>query len=226
MKFASNLLLSMICASTSLFGSMLANAEPQLYDTGPTDVMSFVRFLNATDESVSVVSAQGAAKIDLTTQTTGRISGYFAVKSDVTLLATIRGINKKQAVQLTGKPWEYITVAILPNGAQLKTTLVRESPTDFNAMRTSLALFNLDTQCSCATLLGGTKNTPVLENTPPFEVRRRLVNPIKLAASIRCDAKSTAVPIDFSQLQAGGRYSIFIVTNENIRSAFFVIDDH
>jgi len=226
MKPVANSLLSMVCAGIGLFGSVLANAETQLYETGPTDEMSYVRFVNATDANVAVTSAQGSAKIELTAQAEGRVSHYFAVKAGIKLPATIQSKDKKQTVQLVGKPWEYITIAILQNGAQLKTTLVRESPTDFNAMRTSLALFNLDAKCARAMLLGGAKNTPVLENTKPFAVQRRLVNPIKLTANVSCDTKSVSVPIDFAQLQAGGRYSIFLVADKSARAAFFVIDDH
>ena len=128
-------------------------------------------------------------------------------------------------MDVVGKPWEYITIAVLPSGAtQIKTSLVRETPTDFNAMRSSLALFNLDAKCGGAVMQGGAKSVTILEKVKPFSVQRRLVNPVKLTAAIVCDGQAAGTAVDLSQLQAGERYSVFLLTLKNARQAFFVRD--
>jgi hypothetical protein len=217
MRLVSGLFLT--CASCSLF------AEPQLYETGPSEESSYVRFVNASEKSITVVSSNGSAKIELSAQS--RSSRFFPVKAGSKLNANIQTEGKKIAAQVTGKAWEYITIAVLPDATgQIKSVLIRETPEDFNATRSSLALFNLDEKCSLATMQGGAKNVAILEDAKPFSVKRRLVNPVKLAATVVCAGQSGDSSVDLSQLQAGERYSIFLIPSKNARHAFFVRDSN
>ncbi len=203
--------------------SMACAAEIQLYDTGPSEESSYVRFINATDSPISITSSKGAAKITLGIKDDGRVTHFFTVKSGTTLSASIQSQARKVTVDVVGKPWEYLTISVLPEGAKkIKTMLVRETPTDFNAMRASLALFNLDENCGVAAMQGGAKNTTILEGIKPFTVQRRLINPVKLAATLGCGKGSTG--LDIPQLEAGGRYSVFLLTLKNAQQAFIVRD--
>ncbi|MDO8349968.1 MAG: hypothetical protein Q7S94_02310 [Gallionella sp.] len=206
-------------------GSALVHAEPQLYETGPSEESSYVRFVNATEQDIAIISSKGSAKVELTAQAEGRASRFFPVKSGSKLSATIQSDKRKVSVDVVGKPWEYITIAIVPSGlGRVKTMLVRETPTDFNAMRSSLALFNLDAKCRGAAMQGGAKNVTILDKVQPFSVQRRLVNPIKLTATIACAGQAAGTAVDLSQLQAGERYSVFLLTLKNTRQTFFVRD--
>lgn len=195
-------------------------AEPQLYETGPSEESSYVRFVNGTDKSVTVISSKGGAKLEL--KVDGRVSRFYPVKAGTRLSATLQGDGRKVNVDVTGKPWEYITVVAQADGAALKTALVRETPDDFNAMRSSLALFNLDSACGGASMLGGAKHATVLDNVKPYSVQRRLVNPVKLTVSVGCGGAGS--DLDMSQLEAGERYSVFLLPLKNARQAFFVRD--
>ena len=200
----------------------LAQAEPQLYETGPSEESSYVRFVNATENTIEIISSNGSAKIELNANADGRASRFFTVKAASKLTATLQGKGRKGSVEVTGKPWEYITVAILPDAtAKLRTMLVRETPDDFNAMRASVSLFNLDASCT-ATMQGGAKKATILEGVKPFTVQRRLINPVKLNATVSCDVQGTAV--DLAQLEPGGRYSVFLLNLKNTRQVFFVHD--
>ncbi|OIO73417.1 MAG: hypothetical protein AUJ88_09710 [Gallionellaceae bacterium CG1_02_56_997] len=201
----------------------VAFAEVQLYDTGPSEETSYVRFVNATDHAISVVSAKGS--IELSDKAAARSSKFFPVKSGVKLSATIQSGAQKVGSEVTGKPWEYITIAILPKGGkQMTTRLVRETPDDFNAMRASLSLVNLDARCSAAMMQGGAKSATILDQVHPLSAQRRLINPVKLLASVSCDAETAKLPVDLGQLQAGKRYSVFLMTVNKSRQAFFVRD--
>lgn len=208
---------------TVLLGSSAAVlAEPQLYETGPSEVSSYVRFVNATDAALEITAAKGA-KIALSAAADGRASRFFTVKSGVKLTANVLSNGRKTTVEVSGKPWEYITVAILPgDAAKLKTQLVRETPDDFNAMRASVSLFNLDASCAAATLQGGAKSATILEGVKPYAVQRRLINPVKLSASARCG--DAPAEVDLGQLEAGGRYSVFLMNLKKTRQAWFVRD--
>jgi hypothetical protein len=202
----------------------VAYAEPQLYDTGPSEESSYVRFANATDNAITVTT-KGGAKVELNSKADGRVSRFFVVKSGAKLPASIQSGSKKNTVDVTGKAWEYITIAVLPSGSsQMKIALVRETPTDFNAMKSSVALFNLDEKCLAAAMKGGVKSASIVEKVEPFTVQRHLVNPIKLSATLVCGSQVGGTTVDLSQLQAGERYSVFLLTLKNERQAFFVRD--
>ena len=204
-------------------GSLMA--EPQLYETGPSEESSYVRFVNATGNAIEISSSKGSAKVALNTAANERVSHFFTVKAGVQLTASIQGNGRKVQVAVQGKPWEYITVAILPlDTKQFKTATVKETPEDFNAMRSSVALFNLDATCMKAAMHGGAKDASIFEDVRPFTLQRRLINPVKLNATVGCEGSSIAV--DMSQLQAGGRYSVFLVAEKNVRKAFFVLDSN
>ncbi|MDX8378779.1 MAG: hypothetical protein R8K48_01875 [Gallionella sp.] len=209
-----------------IFSMLIGNsawAEPQLYETGPSKEVSYVRFINATDKKIVVVTEKKSAKITLNAKAAGRASRFFSVKSGLKVMASIQSGAKKATVSVNGKPWEYITVVILKNRAnKLATRQIKESPTDFNAMRSSLAFFNLDESCTVGVMKGGSKQVTILKGVKSFSVKRRLVNPIKLSATVGCKGQNTKV--DLAQLEAGGRYSIFLLSAKNPQQAFFVRD--
>lgn len=208
-------------AASMLFVSA-THAEMQLYETGPSEESSYIRFVNATDKDISVTSSRGA-KVELTARAEGRVSRFYTVKAGSKLSATVQSAGRKVAVEVAGKPWEYITVVALPDSTmQVKT--VKETPTDFNAMRASLALFNLDAKCGGAVMLGGAQRATILSEVKPDTVQRRLVNPIKLAATVGCAGQAMESAVDLGQLQAGERYSVFLVPDNKARQVFFVRD--
>lgn len=220
---------SSCCIAVSLFVCLSgsASAEPQLYETGPSEESSYVRFVNATEKGIAVISSGGSAKIELNARPEGRVSRFYPVKAGSKLTAAIQNDGGKISVDVTGRPWEYVTIVVLPKGAgRVETRIVRETPEDFNAMRSSLALFNIDATCNAAVMQGGAKSATILDNVKSFTVQRRLINPVKLAVSVACGGQAPGAPVDLSQLQAGERYSVFLLTLKNARQAFFVRDSN
>ena len=211
----------------SLAGSTLVCAETQLYETGPAEDSSYVRFVNATENPLTITSSKKSAKLVLNALKDGLATKFFAVKSGTELSATVQGKAGKITVKVVGKAWEYITIAIVPDGAtRIKTVLVNETPTDFNAMRASLALLNLDATCASAVMQGGAKHVTVLDQVKPYSVQRRLVNPVKLTATVSCGDKTADAAVDMSQLQAGERYSVLLLNSKNKRRVFFMNDSN
>ena len=193
-----------------LSASLAYSAETALYATGPAQDASYVRFLNATDDAVVVTN--GAARLSLVTTPAARISHFFAVKAGAKLLASVQVHGHTYPVSVVAQPSEFITIAIVPQGSgQWKTQIVREIPTDFNALRASLSLMNLDPACTTAELLGGVKHQSVLSSVVPFSVQRRSINPVNLTAQLRCVGQAHGGDIAVGQLQAGERYSVFLL---------------
>ncbi|MFZ6689490.1 cell division protein FtsQ [Undibacterium sp. SXout11W] len=202
--------------------SMAAYADNPLYETGPGQDSSFVRFLNASGDKATVVN--GSAKVNLDAKTEGRVSRFYPVKAGEKLTATVQVGAVKTSVEVTAKPGEFVTVAIVNKGAALESMLVRETPTDFNAMRASISLMNVDASCAAAGLTGGAKNAMIFEAVKPATTTRRLVNPVSLTVQANCGGEAAGAAVDMSQLQAGERYSVIVIPAKKGRQAFFVRD--
>lgn len=215
-------LIRIVCAAM-LCAAQAAQAEPPLYETGPAQDSSFVRFLNATDEALVVTN--GTAKISLTAQNDSRTSRFFPVTAGRKLTANVSiGTNRKLAVEVTAKPSEFITIALVVADGGPKPLIVRESPSDFNGVRASLSLTNLDQKCAAAAMTGGAKNSAIVENVKAGTVARRLVNPVALSVQANCDGQAAGQAIDLGQLQGGERYSVFLINSKGARKTFFVRD--
>ncbi|MFZ6847237.1 cell division protein FtsQ [Undibacterium sp. RuRC25W] len=202
--------------------SFAAHADNPLYETGPGQDSSFVRFLNASGDKATIVN--GAAKVSLDAKTEGRVSRFYPVKAGDKLTATVQVGGAKTAVEVVAKPGEFVTVAILNKGTALESVQVRETPTDFNAMRASISLLNADPACASAGLTGGAKNAMIFEAVKPATTTRRLVNPVSLKVQANCGGEVAGAAVDMSQLQAGERYSVIVIPSKKGRQTFFVRD--
>jgi len=67
-------------------------------------------------------------------------------------------------------------------------------PSDFNALKSSLALFNLDPACAKADLLAGDNHLAVVSDVAPGALGRRLVNPVDVALSVSCGDPAQGLP--------------------------------
>lgn len=202
--------------------SLSAYADNPLYETGPGQDSSFVRFLNASSDKALVVN--GAAKVSLDVKNESRVSRFYPVKAGDKLKASVQVGAAKTNVEVVAKPGEFITVTILNKGTALESMLVREAPTDFNAMRSSISLMNVDSSCAAASLTGGAKSATIFEGVKPATTQRRLVNPVALTVQANCGTDAAGAAVDMLQLQAGERYSIIVIPAKKGRQTFFVRD--
>ncbi|WP_423679227.1 hypothetical protein [Undibacterium sp. WLHG33] len=202
--------------------SLTAYADNPLYETGPGQDSSFVRFLNASSDKALIVN--GAAKVSLDIKNESRVSRFYPVKAGEKLKASVQVGAAKTNVEVVAKPGEFITVTILNKGTALESVLVREAPTDFNAMRSSISLMNVDSSCAAASLTGGAKSATIFEGVKPATTQRRLVNPVALTVQANCGTDAAGAAVDMSQLQAGERYSIIVIPAKKGHQTFFVRD--
>lgn len=202
-----------------------AQADSPLYETGPAQDSSFVRFLNATDATIAVVAAKGGYRLELPATGASRVSKFHAAIAGRKLRASMQVGAQPLPVEVVAKPGEYITVAVLrEGGGGARLHLIRELPSDYNASRSSISLANADPACAEASLTGGAANVAIFEGVKPFETKRRLVNPVKVTAQLACGGRAESQPLDFGQLEPGERYSAFVVPAAGGRRTFVVRD--
>ncbi|MFZ6656996.1 cell division protein FtsQ [Undibacterium sp. TJN19] len=211
-----------ILAGLGLACTLAAAADNPLYETGPSQDSSFVRFLNASDDKASVIN--GTAKVALGVQGDARVSRFYPVKAGAKLAANVQVGAAKLMVEVVAKPGEFVTVAIVSKGAGIEAVVVKDTPTDFNASRSSVAFMSLDASCDAASLSGGAKNTMIFEAVKPATLQRRLVNPVSLEVQANCDGKDAGKGVNLGQLQAGERYSVIVMPGKKGRQTFFVRD--
>lgn len=202
-----------------------AYADDALYDTGPSQDSSYVRFVNATDATVTI-TGQAGAKIDLPAGDNARATRFQPVKAGKALAAAVTAAGGTENVTVTVASGEFATV-VVTGGAAAKpaVTVLKEQPSDFNALKSSLAFYNMDGACPSAGLVAGANNTPVFTGQALGTFARREVNPIAIGVAALCGAAPTGNAVDLGQLAAGGRYSIFLVaTGVNGHHLFSVKD--
>lgn len=200
---------SLILAGVLAAGTVTAASG--LYETGPEQDLSFVRFVNGTDANIAVSNSKTKAKLDLGVQGASRISAFLPIKAGAKMTATIAVGKQKFDVEVVAKPSEFITVAAVPDAAGAwKAVELREKPISFSSTRVSLAAFNFNAQCSTAQIDSVGKSDGI-KNVTPQAIKRRFVGPIKAQVQISCAGKPVGGPLDMGQLEAGERYSIFIL---------------
>lgn len=202
MKRVTLITLMVSCAACQAAGTAL-------YDTGPEQDAAFVRFVNATPQRLEVVS--GKARLPLPTERP--VSEYQPVKPDTTVAGSFEGGAKAGKVSVKTAPSTFATILALPGtgGQGILTAVVSESPDDFNALKSSIAFYNLDAACKNAGLQTAGKAVPLFKDVADRTVQRRLVNPVSLAVQPTCEGKPRGIPVDLGALQPGQRYSLLLV---------------
>ena len=217
-------LYTLIIAMTALSSSGITYAaDIPLYPTGPSQDSAFVRFINGADTNLIVVAGETKAKISLNANEPA--SKYYPVASKVKITGEFSNGKVSSPISLNVKPSEFATVVALANGSNLKQVIVKEQPDDFNALKSSLALYNLSSAgCTSAGLLVVDRSVSLFEKVQSGTLQRRLINPINLSVQLTCNAKPIGKALDLGLLQAGQRYSIFAVPTTDSPRIFFATD--
>jgi hypothetical protein len=179
----------------------------RLYPSGPPHGVAYLRFANLSGGMVKVTSA--AATLVLPADDANRVGHYDPVTPGNELSGTVDLGGKTQPIKMTLKPNEFLTVAVTDGGGAPKVTLMRETPTDFNALKSSLVLYNLEDKCAGAELVAGDSRIKVISGIAPDGLGRRLVNPVDVALAVDCGDKASGAAVKLGQMAAGERYSIF-----------------
>jgi alginate O-acetyltransferase complex protein AlgF len=188
----------MLAQCVTLVGAALA-ADGRLYPSGPPNGVAYLRFVNLAPADVTIVSP--AAKITIPADDAHRIGEFDPVTPGVALTGSVQLGEATKPINVTLQPNEFVTVAVTGSADALAVTLLRETPSDFNALKSSLGLFNLDQSCASAQLLAGYQHLAVVSD----------VNPVDVALAVSCGDPAQGSPVKLGGLVAGDRYSVFVV---------------
>jgi hypothetical protein len=189
-------------------------ADIPLYPTGPSEDSSFVRFVNTSELPLSLEAA--GSKASLALPPAKPASDFQPVAANKALVGSLVAGSQRVPVDVTVKPGEFVSVfgLVSPKG-ELSVKVVRELPEDFNALRASLAFYNLDGACAQAGLKAAGRDvdvfTDVFTDVPNGVAKRRFVNPVALSVQLVCAGKPQGAPLALGTLAPGQRYSVFAV---------------
>ena len=184
-------------------------AEGRLYPSGPPNGVAYLRFVNLAPGEVTITSP--AAKIVVPADDAHRVGEFDPVTPGVALTGSAQLGAATKPIDVTLTANEFVTVAVTASGDGIALTVFRETPSDFNAVKSSLGLFNADKDCAKAQLVVGDSHQTVVADVAPGAIGRRSVNPVNAELAVTCGDPAQAVPAKLGQLNAGDRYSVFIV---------------
>lgn len=221
-----NTLLSRVtltCVAAALFSASALAADVPLYETGPSEDSSFLRFVSATPNPVDVVATGSNAKTSLTADKPA--TSYFPIKARAGIKGNLLAGSAQAPVDVSVEPGEFATVFAVASGTSgLTARVVREQPDDFNATKVSLAFYSMDPSCASTSLQVAGRTVALFENVPVGELKRRLINPVTLSVQLLCAGKPVGDALPLGALQAGQRYSIFAVPGSGTTRIFIASD--
>jgi alginate O-acetyltransferase complex protein AlgF len=213
-------LFSVVLSGLALCASGLASAaDIPLYPTGPAQDSSFVRFVDGGTKPVDVTSAGSKGRLSL--DAANPASHFFPIAAGKPVAGTLTSGGAHQDVSATVQPGEFVSIVAL-DGTHAAT--VREKPDDFNALKASVALYNLDARCAAPTLKVSGRDIVLLDGVAAGQAKRRQVNPVTLAVQLVCGGQPVGQTLSLGTLVAGQRYTVFLVPAGAQSRIFFAND--
>jgi alginate O-acetyltransferase complex protein AlgF len=184
-------------------------AGPRLYDTGPAQDIALVRFVNAGPQPLRVHSR---AKTSLEVPPSAPVTDYLPARSDAPVTGQWQLGGSKLPISLRVKSGGSASAVAWPDAdGKLAGASFAEEPAQFDPLRASLAFYNADARCTAGLQATSAGNPAIFENQAALAHARRAVNPVKLAVQATCNGRAVEGTVDLGSLQAGQRYSVFLV---------------
>lgn len=197
-------------------------AEIPLYPTGPSEDSAFLRFFNAGEAPLELSAANGAS---LRLEGQQRASDFLTVPAGKPIQGSLKQGEAQQTLDVSVAPGEFATVVGLADADGLRLVTLREQPDDFNALKASLAFYSLDASCANAGLQAAGRNVDIFKDVAEGSLQRRSINPLKLSVQLRCAGAAVGEPLDLGQLDAGQRYTLFLVPSVQGPQLFQALDN-
>ena len=211
-----------LCLVACTFSVLSNAADIPLYPTGPSADSSFVRFVNGTDAALELTAAGSQAKVQLDAKTPATV--FYPVRAKSDIKGQFTQAQSKSAIATTVKAGEFVSVIALVDGATFKQVTIGEEPDDFNALKVSLAFYNVSAKCANAGLQVVGRNVMLFEKLGVNALTRRMINPVKISVQLLCGEQAVGAPLELGDLIAGERYSVFAVPAAGATRIFITSD--
>ncbi|UPY36973.1 alginate O-acetyltransferase AlgF [Sediminicoccus sp. KRV36] len=217
-------LLAGLILAGQVFAGAAAWAQGQVYDPVPPRGSAYVRLVNALPGEVTA-RPDFLPQQRLGVAPAQRVMAFTTVENVANRQLRLEfqeGTRRGQAT-LRVEPGSFVTVLLhaAANGSLLATPVV-DAP-DFNRARARLAFYNTMADCPAATLSIHPAGPAVFEGVPSLATRARSVNPVAAEIRAQCGDRASA-PFALEGLEAGGMYSIWMISGAPAPTAFLTRD--
>lgn len=187
-----------------------AAAQQVLYEPLPPRGSAYVRFVNALPEAAAL-RPDFTPPQTLGTAPAERVGAYAVVENVAgrTVSVPFTAGARRGAVPLRLEPGGFTTVLLLPEGAGARAVPLADQ-TEFNQARAKLAFYNAAGDCPAAGLTLQPDGPAVFAGVAPGAAAMRAVNPVTARVQAACGGDAAA-PFALEGLEAGGRYSVFLM---------------
>lgn len=217
----------------ALAGPPAWSAGPQLYSSGPSEDVAYVRFVNATGQPLDILATADSGKAgknakagQLHLDVAKPASAYMGVKPRSALAGRAQQGKNSIALAPVANAGELVSVIVWQGAdGKLGSTVIAELPKNFNGLKASVALYNADAACPAAGLAAADNNAMLFEKAVPGGLLRRPVNPVALKARASCGAAAVGQAMDLGTLEAGQRYSVFLVPDRSASRVLWARDE-
>lgn len=213
-------LVGLACCGAGLSSHVRAAPEPALYDTGPSRISGYVRFVNVGVLPLEIET--GTARLRLPAIDDQRVSAFYTVPADELQRARMTGQGTREQIELKVSADEFVTVTVQAGGSY---TVTREQPGDFNALKARIAFFNASPHCPQATLRVRASGAAIFRDVPAGGVAQRLVNPVRADVDAVCASGQAVSALDVGALAAARRYSLFLIPEGAHGSRLISVED-
>ena len=210
------------CVAGLTLGAVGHAADIPLYPTGPSADSSFVRFINGTDAALELTAAGSKAKVQLDSKTPTTV--FYPVRAKSDIKGQFAQAQNKSDISTRVKAGEFVSVIALADGAKIKHITIGEEPDDFNALKVSLAFYNVSSGCVNAGLQVVGRDVMLFEKLGVNALMRRMINPVSISVQLLCGGQTTGTPLQLGELVAGERYSVFAVPAASSTRIFIASD--
>ncbi|MBS7792418.1 alginate O-acetyltransferase AlgF [Roseococcus sp. SDR] len=210
--------------ATSLGFSGAAWAQAQVYDPVPPRGSAYVRLVN-------VLPGEVTARPDflpqqrLGTAPAQRVMAFTTVENVANrqLRLEFQEGQRRGQASFRVEPGSFVTVLLhaTANGGLAATPVVDSA--DFNRARARLAFYNAMPDCPAAGVTIQPSGPAVFEGVPSLGTRARSVNPVTAEIRSACGDRASA-PFALEGLEAGGMYSIWLISGTPQPQAFVTRD--
>lgn len=178
-----------------------------LYAAAPPAGSAFVRVVQTDDRAVEVHFDRSGPAVSLPSEPLGNIATPYRVAAAGQLpRLLVNGVPL--AIDFKPRAGAYTTWALVADGSGHRVHPVQDELPPANALRAVLRLTNLVPGCEANLSLSG--GGDVFSALATWQSKARLIQPVKAGLVVRCGL-SSSLEFTLPLLQAGDRYSLFVV---------------
>ena len=206
-------------SAAALLTGQPAHAQQMLYENRLPDGYAYVRFANVLPDSVALKPTGITDPLTLGVNGADRVSSYFVVENVAGHSFTTELGGAAASVKFELKPGAYHTVLLEKTASGVVANVVTDQ-VELSQTKARIAFYNTISDCAAADLKLEPAGQSIFTGIGPNLMGARAVNPVENPKVRATCGSGKDVSIDLGPLDAGGQYSVWLMTPAGAPVAF------